>query len=131
MTPTEIRAGLRSRILTPDEALQLTDAELSVSESAALWVLRGDLIQLSDWGEYTLAHARASYERAVELAPASPEAYEELGHFFDSIEPDEDRAIDYYREALARGAGESCRIALEAAMCERTGSEASGRRTRR
>ena len=121
MTAADIRSRMRLGALTADQALQLVDAELEQGESTSLWLLRGALIQLSGTGEYSLANARASYERALVLAPESPEPYEELGHFYDAVEPTPQLAMHYYREALARGAGESCREALQALVHEAAG----------
>ena len=114
----EIRKGLRRRWLTPDEALLLVDAELAKAETPSLLVLRAVLVQLSEHAGLTLDNARVSLERAIELAPDDPEAYEELGHFFDAVVPDRDRALRLYRLALARGAGASCREALEELLAE-------------
>jgi len=89
MTPREqaIRTALAEKRLTPDQALPLVDAELESSEAASLLVLRGILIQVSDEGPYTLEDAQSSFERAIELAPDDPEAYEELGHLHDAVIP--------------------------------------------
>jgi Flp pilus assembly protein TadD len=67
--------------------------------------LKGHLIQLSDGKQYNLADARRCYEQAVELAPESPEAYESLGFFFDSIESDPNRAEIAFRRAAELGGG--------------------------
>jgi len=113
-----IRDGLHSRTLTPDEALVLVVAELATTETPSLLVLRGILTQISEHPSLTLQDARASLERAIELAPDEPEAYEELGHFFDAVEPDRDKAEEFYRLALARGAGAACQEALDEQLAE-------------
>jgi hypothetical protein len=114
----DIRNGLRRRWLTPDEALVLVDAELARVETPSLLVLRAVLVQLGDDPDLALDEARVSLERAIELAPDDPEAYEELGHFFDVVVPDRYRALRLYRLALAKGAGASCRDALEELLAE-------------
>ncbi len=115
---TAIREALRQRRLSPDEALPLVQAELAVAETASLCVLRGVLIQLSDSGTETLDDARASFERATQLAPDDPEGYEELGHYFEAVMPDRERAEAFYRLALARGAGQACQEALDELLAE-------------
>ena len=111
-----IRDGLNNGKLTPDEALVLVAAELAIAETPSLLVLRGVLTQVSEHPSLTLEDARTSFERAIELAPDDPEAYEELAHFFDAVEPDRDKAEAFYRLALARGA--SCQEALDELLAE-------------
>ena len=115
MTPGErsIRDGLWGGRLTPDEALQLVEAELARTETASLLVLRGTLIQLPESGRLTLDEARESFERAIQLAPDDPEAYEELSHYFDAVMPDHQKAKQFYRLALDKGAGPACQEALQ------------------
>jgi len=123
MTPREraIRDGLAHERLTPDEALPLVDSELACAETPSLLVLRGILIQVSEGGPLTLDDARTSFERAIELAPDYPEAYEELGHLHDAVLPDRDKAEKFYRLALAKGAGASCQEALDELLAEGEG----------
>lgn len=120
MTTAEraIRDRLARKSLTPDEALPLVEAELASAETPSLLVLRGILIQVSERGPQTLDDARASFERATALAPDDPDAYEELGHLHDAVLPDREKAERYYRQALAKGAGASCREALDALLAE-------------
>jgi hypothetical protein len=113
-----IRDRLAQKRLTPDEALPLVEAELAVIETSSLLVLRGILIQVSEEGSQTLDDARVSFERAIELAPDDPEAYEELGHLHDAVLPDRDKAEKLYRLALAKGAGASCQEALDELLAE-------------
>jgi len=114
----DIRDSLRRRRLTPDQALLLVDAELAKGETPSLLVLRAVLVQLAEDPTLTLDEARISLERAIELAPDDPDAYEELAHFFDAVVPDRERALRLYRLALAKGAGASCRDALEELLAE-------------
>jgi tetratricopeptide (TPR) repeat protein len=120
MTPGErkIRDGLQTESLTPDQALKLVKEELASGETASLLVLRGILTQLSDDPEVTIEEAQVSFERAIALAPDHPEAYEELAHFFDAVMPDREKAERLYRLALAKGAGASCREALDELLAE-------------
>jgi len=120
MTASEraIRDGLQSGHLTPGEALVLVVAELATTETPSLLILRGILTQVSEHPTLTLQDARVSFERAIELAPDEPEAYEELGHLFDAVEPDRDKAEELYRLALARGAGATCQKALDELLAE-------------
>ena len=111
MTEKDIRSGLRTGELSRERALLLVEAELALAESASLWNLRGDLIPLAE-SPRALEDARSSYEHAILLAPDDPEAYESLGHFYDAVEPHWELARQFYMQALGRGAGEACRLAL-------------------
>ena len=114
----QIREGLRSGRLSPNEALVLVRAKLAAGETSSLLVLQGILSQISEEPGATLEEAQASFERAVELAPDNPEPYEELGHFFDAVMSDREKAERFYRLALDRGAGPSCREALDELLAE-------------
>lgn len=111
-TIQEIRARIRSGDFLADQMLPIVEDMLTKSPSAALWILRGDLIQLSEKCLYELSEAERSYLEACRLAPSDYEAYEELGHFYDSVMDEPARAIDFYRNAIERGAGDSCVQAL-------------------
>jgi len=77
-----------------NEILGLADeAVRAFPSSPRLWRMRGDLIQLGA-GEtsHTLADALASYERAISIDPNFVEGYEEIGHFYDSVMSDPERA---------------------------------------
>src|SRR5262245_2081527 len=89
---TEIRSGLKSGSLTPDVALPLVNAALRHDDVASLHVLRGILILLSDSADVELDDARKAFERAIEISPDRPEAYEELGHYFDAVMRDREKA---------------------------------------
>jgi len=69
-------------------------------QSAKLWCIRGDLIQLGagDAG-HELSDALASYQQAIKIDPKFIEAYEEIGHFYDLVMDDEKRAKPYFRQA--------------------------------
>jgi hypothetical protein len=107
-----IRDQLRAGALSADAALPLVESLLSKSRTAELLILRGDLIQLSDAAPYELEDAARSYEEAARLEPENPEPLEELGHFFDAVVPDYQKARAYYLAALRCGAGEACAAAL-------------------
>jgi hypothetical protein len=113
MNPDEIRRQVRSGALTADAALLLVEQALLESPTASVWVLRGDLIQLSETPSRPLADAADSYREAHRLDPESPEPLEALGHFFDAVIPDRAEAERCYRAAIAAGAGEGCARALK------------------
>lgn len=84
-------------------------AEQAVSEfpnSAKLWCIRGNLIQLSsiDAG-YELEEALRSYEKAVSVDPKCSEAYEEIGYFYDTIMDAPKAAEPFFQKAIEFGAG--------------------------
>lgn len=81
-------------IALADEAVQ------AFPESARLWCLRGDLIQLGpENNPRSLEDALASFRRAIELDPGFVEAWEEIGHFYDAVLDDELGAQRYFQEA--------------------------------
>jgi hypothetical protein len=59
----------------------------SNKECACLWLLRGDLIQLSSGEAFELKDAEESYRKAHELNPNALEALESLAHFYDIVDP--------------------------------------------
>ena len=73
--------------------------------SVRLWCLRGDLIQMSDAVDdrRELADAQRSYERALEVDPTSAEAHQSLGHFFDAVLDEPERARYHFRRAAELG----------------------------
>jgi len=95
-------------------ALDLVEQGLKLyPRSPRLWILRGDLIQVSDdTTQYELEDALKSYRAAVRLDPRSPEAYESLGRYFDAVENRPREAESYFRKAIELGGGDSARDAL-------------------
>lgn len=94
--------------------LELMEAAIAEHpDLAELWILRGDLIQLSDDDNgYTLVDAESSYLKAVELEPDDPEGYESLGFYYDVVMADPVEAKPYFEKAIALGAGESAHDGL-------------------
>jgi len=83
------------------ETIALADeAVRSFPQSAQLWCIRGDLIQLGPEScPHSLDDALASYQRAIEIAPQFAEAWESVGHFHDAVRNDEATALRFFREA--------------------------------
>ncbi|HEX7154715.1 MAG TPA: hypothetical protein VF618_24730 [Thermoanaerobaculia bacterium] len=98
-----------------EDVLADIEEELERNPSAALWILRGDAIQLSDLEDEELDEAEASYRQALELEPNSAEALESLGHFMLDMNDEPQTAADYFRRAIALGAGKSAREGLREA----------------
>jgi tetratricopeptide (TPR) repeat protein len=94
---------------TSDEALALADASvLSYPESAKLWCMRGNLIELGSADiAYSLEDALACYERAVSIDPNFAEGHEEIGHFYDAVMSNPDRAQKAFRKAARIRKGRS------------------------
>ena len=91
---------------TTSEPFQIITKALQVfPHSAALWCLRGELIQLSDGSTLSSDDARASFEKAIELDPSFSSAYEEIGYYCDVVSKDFLRAEEAFRKAIALGAG--------------------------
>ncbi len=83
--------------------------------SSLLWCLRGDLIQRSDdsAGPYQLHDTLDSYKTAASYNPSDPEPWESMGHYFNAIQDDPAKPEPLFRKAIARGAGDAAREALE------------------
>jgi tetratricopeptide (TPR) repeat protein len=88
---------------TSKEALALADTAVRMfPDSAKLWCMRGDLIQLGPADiHYGLEEALACYERAVSIDPQFAEGYEEIGHFFDAVMPNPKRARRAFGQAAS------------------------------
>lgn len=87
-----------------DASLQIIaladEAVRAFPQSARLWVMRGDLIQLGPEScPHPLEESLASYQRAVEVDPQFAEAWDEIGHYHDAVLSDEAAAQRYFREA--------------------------------
>lgn len=121
-TPEAFRAAILDEVVREERAteasLALIDEALRrFPDSANLWCLHGDLLQLCvDDEERGLDQAGDSYLKAAELEPGNPEPYESLGHFFDGVMDDPAQAAEYFRKAIALGAGESAREGLTEAI---------------
>ena len=85
----------------PDGALYLADEAVSAyPDSAKLWVMRGNLIELgSGQTTHTLADALSSYERAIKIDPNCVEAYEMIGYFLANVMDESALAEPYFRKA--------------------------------
>ena len=121
-TPEAFRAAILEDVVREERA---TEASLALIDealrrfpgSAKLWCLHGDLLQLCvDDERCGIEQAADSYLKAAELAPADPEPYESLGHFLDGVMDDPEQAAEYFRRAIALGAGESAREGLAEAL---------------
>jgi tetratricopeptide (TPR) repeat protein len=94
LAPSEGEEASKEVITLADEAVR------AWPESSKLWCLRGDLIQLgADDIPYELADSLASYERAIAVDPKCAEAYDEIGHFYDAIMGDAERAKPFFDRA--------------------------------
>ena len=92
--PAEGGDVLNEVLACADEAVR------AFPQSAELWCIRGDLIQLgSEDSPYELADALASYARALAADPKCVEAYEGIGYFYDLVMDDEERAKPNFERA--------------------------------
>ena len=113
MTELEIIDAIGEEVAEHDRAtpraMQLVEEGLKeYPASARLWILRGDLIQVSDDVDtYSLDDALDSYQTAVEIEPSSAEAHESIGHFLDAVANRPKEAEGYFRKALALGGGKA------------------------
>jgi tetratricopeptide (TPR) repeat protein len=120
--PSDFIRRIKSEITRAEgasgEIISQIEDELERAPSAELWILRGDAIQLTDDEEVDLDEVEASYLAALELDPNSADAYESLGHFAFGVADDPRAAAEYFRAALARGAGSGAREGLAEAEDE-------------
>lgn len=86
--------------------------------SAALWILRGDLILLCEGEAWALEEALDSYRTALRHEPLSAEAHEEIGHYLYAVEDRPDQAEGYLSRAIELGAGASAHETLAIVMGE-------------
>ena len=113
------RVAARSRPFSNASDLALVEQAMRAHPaSAALWVLRGDMILLTDEevAGYPDDEALRSYLRAADLDPQSPRPPLEIGHFFDAHKDDPAGALPYFRKAIDLGGGEPAARALEEAL---------------
>ena len=121
--PSDFIRRIKSEITRAEgasgEIISQIEDELERAPSAELWILRGDAIQLIDDEEdVDLDEVEASYLAALELDPNSADAYESLGHFAFGVADDPRAAAEYFRAAIARGAGKGAREGLAEAEDE-------------
>ncbi|MCX6923528.1 MAG: hypothetical protein NT154_10020 [Verrucomicrobia bacterium] len=83
------------------EVIALADEAIrAFPRSARLLVMRGNLIELGPEScPHPLDEALRSYRRAVEIDPLFAEAWEEIGHYYDAVLDDEERARPYFDRA--------------------------------
>lgn len=127
-TETEWVESIRAKIRASGGctgAAELDASDRAVAEhpqSARLWNLRGDVIQLldDDPTDHGLApdEALRCYERAAEAAPDDAEAFESIGFYHDEFEDDPEAAEEPLRRALALGAGASACAGLARVLAE-------------
>ena len=127
MTEDTYIAALRSRWPRRGEGWATVDtialADQSIHafpDSAKLWVMRGDLIQLGDDdSNYSLEEALKSYETALRIDPAFADAHESIGYYFDVIDEDLERSEAAFAAAIAHGAGVNSYFGLARVLAER------------
>ncbi|MGI8543454.1 MAG: tetratricopeptide repeat protein [Aridibacter sp.] len=88
-------------------------------ESAKLWCLRGDLIQIgSSETNYELNDSLESYKKALEIDPSSFEAHESIGFFYDDHLGNYSLAEESFRKAIDLGAGEESYYGLARVLAQ-------------
>ncbi len=99
--------------LTAAQLQKLEEGLRQFPNSARLWILRGDLIQLGgDDPRYSLDDVLASYRTALELDPMSADAHESIGHFLDAVANEPAEAEPHFRKAIELGGGKTAREGL-------------------
>jgi tetratricopeptide (TPR) repeat protein len=98
---SQLRAGWPKDSDTSLAVIALADeAVRAFPQSARLWLMRGDLIQIGPKScPHPLEEALRSYQRAIEIDPQFVDAWDEIGHYHDAVLADETGAQKYFREA--------------------------------
>ena len=122
----ELRATVHARPrgwATREDLAQVDGALAAHPASVDLWLLRGDLIQLSEECEDMppLVEALRSYQNAAQLAPERPEPHMAIGHYLDAVDDDPRGAIPWFQKAVELGGGDVARAALAAAKAQLEG----------
>ncbi len=96
-----LRAGWpKSGDASLEDIILADEAVRAYPQSAQLWLMRGDLIQLGPEScPHPLEEALASYERAVQIAPEYAQAWDEIGHYYDGVLDDVTTARRSFKEA--------------------------------
>lgn len=121
-SPDEYMERIHENLMKNQKALpgDLEMIETAIREYpdlAELWILRGDLVQLSDHDDrYTMKDAESSYLKAIQLEPDDPEGYESLGLFYDAVMADPVQAKPQLEKAIALGAGDTAHEGLAEVM---------------
>ncbi|MBI3191455.1 MAG: hypothetical protein HYZ36_02235 [Pedosphaera parvula] len=112
--------GRRSACETSDDLFRLIEEAVRVyPDSARLWQIRGDMIQLGSEGSpYALSEALVSYQKAISIDPRFARAHESIGYYFDVIEVDLERAEAAFRAAIDCGGEASSYAGLARVLAE-------------
>ena len=114
-----IRARVRRNGTAEPRDIEAVELRLAADPtSAALWILRGDLILLCEGDIWAHEEALDSYRTALSHDPTNAEAHEELGHYFYAVEDRPDQAEPYLSKAIALGAGATAHEVLACVMKE-------------
>ena len=114
-----IRARVRRNGTAEPRDIEAVEERLAKDPtSAALWILRGDLILLCEGDIWAHEDALDSYRTALRHDPHNAEAHEELGHYFYAVEDRPDQAEPYLSKAIALGAGSTAHEILACVMKE-------------
>jgi tetratricopeptide (TPR) repeat protein len=112
MWPDEIEAP-RIALLLIEEAVK------ECPNSAQLWCMRGDFIQVSpDDMDYDLLESLYSYSRAMEIDPAYSDAFESIGYYYDVIRADPASAEKPFRKAIEFGTGYDSYVGLARVLAQ-------------
>ncbi len=99
----------RNELEPTPETIALCDKSVTeFPNSARLWVMRGDLIQLMNFEDdlHPLSEIEHSYRMAITADPTDAEAYTELGIFLDLMSKPR-KAKQYFRKAWLIGRNQS------------------------
>ena len=81
-------------------------------ESAKLYCLKGDLIQIIGSEDFSIADSLDLYEKSISIDPTFAEGYTEIGNIYYTYYSQLDRAEYYFRKAIELGGNEDSYIGL-------------------
>lgn len=96
---------------TEKDIQELRSLTLNYPRHPELGVCLGDMMQLSS-SDYPIEESLRCYHQAIACDPAHADAYEELAWAYDTYTEDFENAERYFRLAIEKGGGDSCRVGL-------------------
>jgi Tfp pilus assembly protein PilF len=105
MTDHQLLAGLKVRLSdgstpTAQELAFVKEAVRTMPQSAELWFLHAQAHSCCEDEEGCFdAVSLESYQKCIELDPNHAEAHEHLGHYFDGVKDNPEKAMEHYQKA--------------------------------
>jgi len=101
---TRLQSTYNERGFPTDKTIEHLDELIRNNQkNAKLWVVRGDLIQLSEDedSKYSLKDSLSSYIKASKVDPSYWESYESIGYYYDVIDSNYPLAELNFRKSIS------------------------------